>query len=408
MCNLVRLAIILGIFSAASIALGADFEAHPSLAVSEEYADNVFETPGNRVSDYITRILPGIVMSYKAPSLTGDLSYVFDYRNYARNTHKNEVAHSLSTKGHLNVVENLMYLDVSDEYQRVPLDATRDTSSGSLFVNQSDRNQATVSPNLIFHPTERIMVKAAYRFIDIRYFDPGGIDKVDHVASLDMAYELTKRLSLTAGYTFTRELADIDNFSQHQVLGGFRYEYADKSFVYAQAGKNRLQYDRGTLLDSFVWNAGITQVFDTVTGTISTGVKYNDDPRSTVIKEVFVSGTAEKRFINGSLSLFPYYSEFVQSKSNILQTRKYGAIVRSQYELTDDINCTVSFTAEKYEQPQLGSYTRRFQIIPRLNYILAKELTASLSYNYDDYYSPGILVDNRHVNRAMIEIKKIF
>jgi hypothetical protein len=56
----------------------------------------------------------------------------------------------------------------------------------------------------------------------------------------------------------------------------------------------------------------------------------------------------------------------------------------------------------------LDSYTRRFQVDSGLSYLLAKQLVASLSYVYAGYYSPGIAYDNRHVNRAMIEIKKTF
>ena len=166
MSNVLRAAVYFSILSVTTVAQGAEFEVHPSLAVSEEFTDNVFETPTNRISDYITRVLPGIALSYRAPALTGDLNYVFDYRHYARNTRGDETTHELSAKGHLTAVENFMFLDVSDEYQRVSLDVTRDVTKESLFLNQSDRNVATVSPYLTFNPTERILVKTGYRFID--------------------------------------------------------------------------------------------------------------------------------------------------------------------------------------------------------------------------------------------------
>jgi hypothetical protein len=396
------------VLAAAHVVTAAEFEVHPSLAVSEEYTDNVFETTTNRVSDYITRLLPGLVMSYRAPALTGNLSYVFDYRHYARDTHKDEITHSLSAKGNLTAVKNLLFLDVSDEYQRVSLDATRDVTRESLFVNQSDRNVATVSPYLTLRLTERIPVKVGYRFIDTRYFDSIGIDKIDHIAFLDIAYELSNRWSLTASYTFTRELADIDNFSQHQALGGFRYEYADKSFLFAQAGNAWTSYDSGQRLNSLAWNAGLTHVFDTVTCTLITGARYNEDPLRNIMKESFVNGVIERRLDRGSMSLSSMYSEYVLTKTDILQTKKYGATVSGQYEFTANINGKVAFTAEKYEQPLLGSYTRRFQADSGVNYLLAKQLVVSLSYVYAGYYSPGITYDNRHVNRAMLEIKKTF
>jgi len=396
------------VLAVVNISQAAEFEVHPSMAVSEEYTDNVFETTTNRVSDYITRVLPGIAMSYSAPALTGNLGYVFDYRYYARDTHKDETTHSLTAKGKLTAVDNLLFLEISDEYQRVSLDATRDVTRESLFVNQSDRNVATVSPYLTLRVTERIPVKFGYRFIDTRYFDSVGIDKSDHIAFMDVSYELSKRWILTASYTFTRELADIDNYSQHQALGGFRYEYADKSFLFAQAGNAWTSDDSGQSINSLNWNAGFTHVFDTVTGTVNTGVRYNEDPLSNIMKESFVSGVIEKRLARGSMSLSPMYSEYVLTKTDTLQTKKYGATASGQYDFTADLKGRVAFTAEKYEQPLLGSYTRRFQVDSGLSYLLAEQLVASLSYVYAGYYSPGIASDNRHVNRAMIEIKKTF
>lgn len=408
MSHVVMACVVLILLSVVPVVQGAEFEVHPSMAVSEEYTDNFFETSTNRISEYITRVQPGLAARYKAPALDGELAYVFDYRYYARKKREDEITHILTAKGHLTAVENFMYLDVSDEYQRVSLDVTRDVTRESLFFNQSDQNVAAVSPYVTFHPIERLAVKSGYRFIDTRYFSSSAIDKIDHIAFLDMAFEITKHWSLTADYTFTRELAVIDNFKRHQALGGLRYEYGDKSFVFAQAGKSWITYDSGPSLNSFLWNAGIAHVFDTVTATIATGVRYVEDPLSNVVKESFVSCALEKRFQRGNVSLSPQYSEYVLANSGTLQTKKYSVTARGQYELTSNVKSTLSFTAEKYEQPFLGSYTRHFQVDSGLSYPLAEQMTASLTYIYADYYSPGIAVDNRHVNRGIIEIKKIF
>ncbi len=400
--------LFIAILSFADVSSGAEFEAHPSLAVNEEYTDNVYETKAGRTSDFITRILPGIALSYKAPALTGELSYVFDYRYYARNSRNDESTHTLNAKGNLIAVKNLLFLDVSDEYQRVSLDVTRDASKESLFVNQSDRNVATVSPYLVLYPTERLMLKPGYKYVDTRYIDSTGVDKYDHIAFLNMSYELTKRWSLTTDYTFTREIADIDNYDLHQILGGFRYEYADKSFIFGQVGYSWLIYDSGQNLNSIVWNAGLSHQFDTVTATINTGVKYDEDPERNITKESFVNSVLEKRLKRGTLSISPMYSEFVQTETDSVQTRKYGATVRGQFELVTDLSGSLSFTVEKYEQPLIDSYTRRFQFDSVLSYLLAKQLSLSLSYFHTNYNSPNIETDNYFVNRVSLELKKTF
>lgn len=421
MPNVLGAALFFSILSVATVVLGAEFKLHPSLAVSEEYTDNVFLTTTNRTSDYITSARPGLSASYIAPALNGDLSYVFNYRHYAKNSVEDEITHELSAKAHLTAVENLMYLDVSDEYQRVSLDPTRTFTTESLFLNQTDRNVVTASPYFTLRPTERISVKPGYRFIDTRYFGPLGFNKTDHSAFLNTAYELTKKWSLTADYTFTRETAEIGNFSQHQALGGFRYEYADKSFLFAQAGDTWIKYDGRRSLKTFSWNAGFAHVFDTVTASISTGVSYIEDPLSNVIQESFVRGTLEKRFPKGTLSLSPYYSAYSIAETDASQSKKYGATVQGTFEILSDLNVRLAITEEKYELTLFGSNTWRFQVDSGLSYPLAKQLTAYLSYIYVGYNSPGSATDNRnvgfspgfvtgnvHVNRGMIEIKKTF
>lgn len=400
--------IVFGVLLLTGTAQGSEFGLHPSLAVSEEFTDNVFEARTVRVTDYITRLMPGLVMTYDASALTAHINYLFDFRHYVKNSRENETTHALNAKGHLTVIEDFMHLDVSDEYQRVSLDATRDVTSESLFYSQSDRNIVTVAPYLTFRLTERIPLKLGYRFIDTRYISSAAIDKTDHVVFADLAYELSKRFSLTANYTFSRELSVLDNYSQHHALGGFRYEYTDKSFLFAQAGNTWTSFDSGRNISVIAWNTGVTHAFDTVTATVTSGVKYNEDPLRNIMKESFVSASIEKLLGRGSLSFSPSYSVFDPTDTGSIKTKKYGATVRGQYELTPYLKGNLAFVAEKYEQQTMESYTRRIQVDSSLGYLLARELTVLLTHIYTGYYSPEIVADNWHVNRVMIELKKTF
>ena len=203
-------------------------------------------------------------------------------------------------------------------------------------------------------------------------------------------------------------MADIDDYSQHIALGGFRYEYSDKSFLFAQAGSSWTRYDSGRNFNSVVWNAGMTHVFDSVAGTLTTGLRFNEDPLRNIIQESFVNGIIEKRFSRGRVSVSPYYSEYVLTETDFLQTKKYGAVVKGLYEISSDLSGRLALTSEKYEQPFFDTYTRRIVVESGLTYLLAERLTASISYIYVGYSSPDILAENRHVNRGIIEIKKTF
>jgi len=402
---------IIGVFALlvlAGAAQGAEIGFHPSLAVSEEYTDNVFETSTNRVGDYITRAMPGVAFSLKAPILDASLNYTFDYRNYARKSVEDEYTHVLEANGHLTAVENLLFLDVSDNYKRVSLDVTRDVSKESLFLNQADQNIATASPYLTLRPGQQTTIKTGYRFVDIRYIDSPGIDKMNHIGFLELSYEITPKWSATGGYTFTKEQSVIDGFSQHQAYGGFRHEYADKSFIFAQLGNSWTKYKSGSRTSNIYWNAGASHAFDTVTATLNTGVRFDEDPLLNVTRESYVTGNLVKQLNGGSLGLSLNYSEFNASESNSLKTRQYGGTLSGNIEFSSFLKGNLSFSADKYDLRQLGSYTRRFLVDSGLNYLLTKQLTLALNYIFVDYYSPDIATDNRRVNRAMLEIRMTF
>jgi hypothetical protein len=385
-----------------------DFEIHPSIAVSEEYTDNVFLESDHRVSDFITRALPGIALVYKAPALEADVSYRYDYRYYAKNSRSTDQTHDIAATGKLTAVENLLFLEVSDHYQRVSLDVSKDVTHESLFVDQTDQNVASVSPYITLQPGQRTKIKTGYRFLDYRYFDPNGVDKTNHIGFLDVAYEFSPRWFATCGYTYTREDASITDYDQHQPHAGFRYEYASKSFLFGEAGYTWTHYNDGHNLNHVYWNAGFSHEFDTFVTTINTGVRYDEDPLQNVTQETFVNGSLEKRLLRGDIILSLYYSEFDEPETNNLQTKKYGGTVLGHYEFSSRLRGSLGFTGEKYDKQFFDSYTRRFVVEPGLSYHLAEKLTLSLNYVFVDSYSPVITSDDYQVNRVIVEIKKVF
>ncbi|BCS54983.1 TIGR03016 family PEP-CTERM system-associated outer membrane protein [Geobacter sp. SVR] len=406
MSSVSRISAILCALALAGAARAEDLTVHPSIAVGEEYTDNVFETRDNKIGDYITRIMPGLAIGAKGPVFSGDLNYQFDYHYYARNSRTNDYTHLLQAVGHLTAIDNFLFVDATSDYQRVPLDVTKDVRQESLFFDQTDRNVVTVSPFAVFHPTPRTTLKSGYSYINTHYFSSDGISKNDHSGFLSATYELTPKLSLTGDYIFIRELADVDNFNQHQVLGGFRYEYADKSFLFAQVGYSWIGYDSGQTFDNVNWKAGAIHVFDILTVEAATGVKYDEDPLRNITEETYVSGSVEKRFDRGALKLTLSFSKYVDVVTDTLDTRKYGLLIKGSRDLTSSLSATLAFTGERFEES--AGNTRRLILETGLGYKLADELTATLTYIYVDYYSPNPDLDNKQINRVSLMLRKVF
>lgn len=386
----------------------AEFEIHPSLTVGEEYTDNVFETRDNRVGDYITRVLPGAALKYRAPLWDWDIGYMFDYRYYARGSRDEDTTHNLAAKGLVRVVDEFAFIDLSDTYSRVSLDVTRDTSQESLFVNQSDQNTFAASPYLLWRLGSQARLKTGYRYMNTWYRSPSGVDKTDQGAFAEVTHEFSPKASVAAGYSFTHRDTDINDFDKHDAYAGGRYEYAEKSFIFAQVGYSWLRYSTASSFSHIFWNAGITHDFDGAVASLKTSVDYTEDPLRNTTQETSYVADISKKYARGNLGLTLSYAEFEDTLTKLLLTRRYGGTVRGGYELLPKLTGTLAFTAEKYDQKELGSYTRRFLADSGLGFLAAEGLTVALTYRYIDYFSPGIVTDNKQVNRVILEVRKTF
>ena len=395
----------------AAQALGADFSIRPMITLSEEYTDNVFDSNQGKKSDFITRARPGVSAGYKAPFWDWDLDYAYDYRYYAKGSQKDDWSQNCNMTGLLKLVDEKLFLAVSDVYQRVSLDVTRDTSQETLFQNQSDQNVGTVSPYFVLHPTKTIMVKAGYRYVNTWYKDSQAISQQSHGGFLDTSYELTPRFFLTAGYNITREESETagNNLTRQEAYLGPRYEYAEKSFVYARGGAIITKY--GALTDSVVnsfWDAGLTHSFDSATLNLNSSVAYAQDPLGVATLVTTYSGSLAKTYQRGTLTLQGAYNEFSSGITEQLNTKLYSAGLAGGYDLREDWHGKLGLSFDHYDYVLTAITTRKYTVDGALSYKFAKEASIGLNYVYVKYASANPAGDNREVNRAIVEVSKSF
>jgi len=388
-----------------SFAHAGEFSFHPSIAISEEFTDNVFETRDNKRSDFITRVLPGIALTYNAPLWDWNLNYAFDYRYYARNSRSDDTTHDLNVLGLTRVIKDLLFLEISDVYSRVSLDVSRDASREGLFVDQSDNNIFIVSPYFNFRPGPKTTLKTGYRYRNVWYKEPEGIDRRQHIGFAEAAYEYSPRLTYLANYTYTHE-DSINPYNRHIPYAGFRYEYKDRSFILAQGGYTWFKTDNHGNYNYPYWNVGITHAMGTYTLSLTSLVQYPEDPESSVTRETDYALTLGKELSKGNVALTVSYAKY--SGDVIEVENRYTAGINARYEIGARLMATLSAFAEKYDNRLYDSYTRRIYVSPGLTYQLPKEIFLTLSYIYDDYYSPHIYDDNYTVNRVMLEARKTF
>ena len=99
---------------------GAEFTIKPSITLREEYDDNIYLTPDNRVGDYITRILPSVYLNYRAPMWDLTMNGTINWFYYAKRDQSN-ATYDANLTSNMKLINNLLYFDVSDIYSSVVL-----------------------------------------------------------------------------------------------------------------------------------------------------------------------------------------------------------------------------------------------------------------------------------------------
>ena len=313
-------------------------------------------------------------------------------------------------KGNLALVDNFLLLDLSDTYRRVSLDVARDAAAeSSLFLNQTDQNIATVSPYLLWRFRGDNTLKTGYRFTDTRYWDQNGIEKQEHRGFADLTREVSSRFSLTSGYAFTRMESLPTKFNKHDLGGGFKYEYADKSFATGQVGNSWQQFDSGIDVSYLFWNAAVIHDFSFAVATLETKVAAKEDPLAVSTKETSYSGKVEKIFQRGMFGFSSTYSDFVNTATNRRENRKLGFTASGSYEVIQDLTANLTATGERFSRKTAADYPYRLTGKLGAGYALNNDITLSLSYSYvTNLYALDSTEGSKDINKVVIEVKKAF
>ncbi len=399
---------VAALFAACAAQAGAEVRFKPSLALSEEYNDNIFATERNREEDYITRFLPGIEAAYTAARLDMGASYFFDYRYFAKQRSDNIETHKLKADAKAEFVENTFFLKLSDNYDRVSLDPTIERTNESLFLNQTDANFFAAEPYLMLRPYGRIELTAGYRYLNAWYKEGAAVDKKDHTFYLKAGSELSEFTSWSLYGEHMEERSRAADFKRDSASAGFVHKYGSDSFISASVGASRLDFDAGKKYSSFFWNASVTQDLGLFKGVLSTSARLNENPQSTPQWEYSYSAALSRAFSRSSYKVSAYLTDFKNSETETLETRKYGASLNFDHKFSEKAQYVLFASVEKFEKRTIHAYTSRVYVDQALKYSFSEGLSASLGYILVGYHSPQVVEDNYITNRVIAEVRKTF
>lgn len=387
----------------------ASYELIPRISVSEEYTDNINEAVVGKQEEFITRARPGFFLKYHSPNLTVNTNYSFDYRYYAKGRKGDEYTHNLDAAGTLTLLENFLYLDASDTYRRVSLDVTRDNTYESLYRSQSDQNIGKVSPYILWRYRGDSFIKTGYSYVNTWYREPSGIDKREHGAFLDVSHEITSGFALTCGYSYANANTSLEKYQRHNAYGGFRYEYANKSFLFGQLGNTWQSYDNGTRVNNLFWSSGLTHDFNFAVATAETRVQYTEDPLRSAVKETLYAANLKKDLARGNVNASVSYSEFEIINTGATDRRKFAISADGKYELIERLTASLGVIGERYSKKIVSDYPYRFIGNAGLSYTFNNNVSLALNYSYiTNRYAIDESAGSKNINRIVTEMTITF
>jgi uncharacterized protein (PEP-CTERM system associated) len=326
------------------------------------------------------------------------------------------------------------------------------TTQSSLFLNQTNQNIATVSPYLMWRLGEKSTLKTGYRYTDTRYWGVG-IDQFEHDLFADFNYEWTSKFSLSAGYSFARVESIQASYDSHNVYGGFKYQYADKSSIFGKVGNTWQLFDSGENVNFVVWDVGIIHDMGMAIATLETSsqtsvnplsvstnvntlpvstnvntlpVSTNVNPLSVSTKTTTYTGRLDKTLPRGAVGFSGSYLEYenlesVNTQTGLNSQRKLSFSGNGRYEVMDGLVATLAATAERYygqgvdstvistEQSKVTGFRYHLYATSGLSYSLNHDITVSLNYTYEIYQNyVGDGTGAIQINRGILAVRKSF
>lgn len=185
-------------------------------AIKEEFTDNLYLTPGNRKSSFVSTLSPGLLLRQGTERSTAGLSARVNYIEYSR----------ASSKRSLDQIYNGFW-----DYRLTPLLNTnlsadfnhttrpdREVETTGLAIDQSS-NQQQYRYGLDWQLSEPIHAVASYGYGMTRYQRGGDLNMESHAANVGLSYDLEHILPLTrletvVSYNFADYAAiDSSNYS---------------------------------------------------------------------------------------------------------------------------------------------------------------------------------------------------
>jgi hypothetical protein len=256
----------------------AAFDLEPRVLVREEFTDNLFLTPSDEESDFITTLAPGITLHYDARLLALDLDYSLHFLDYLHHNDKDETSlrdtQRVQFRGVVRPGKEFS-LTILDEYQRVTIDDRRQVADDNSFVNKSNRNRLVVNPEYRCRRFATFVPTVGYRFEKLDYDEPEGDDSEGHEFYTDLEKQLNTKVTFVLGYRHSLYQARQEEDHKRQDLTGrIDYRFGPSLTLRVGGGSAWIDYEVRRDERAMTWDVALDWQPET---RWQAGISYSED-----------------------------------------------------------------------------------------------------------------------------------
>ena len=394
--------IALAVFFAAQ-AEAEVFRVRPGVTVSGEYNDNLFLTGTDQVRDTITRMMPFLYLEYATDFWNWNAEGAYDYRHYTEGSRDDETARRLAVSNRTEVVKHHVIVEMTDRYDRVSLDATRDYTAESSFINQSESNIFAIHPHIVLRQDASSSATAGYAYRNTWYKDPSAVDTESTAGYAEAMTRLTSRATFTAGVRRMRLTSDALTFDKFDIYAGPAYVYAPGSSLFLAGGRSRIDFGEGRRETRAFWSAGLLHRYSTVTVSIESGSDTIPDPLLVLRREDRASAAIRRETARTLVEISGSTADYRDPQSDRLENSVQRLGGRARHALTPRTWISLDLSEDRYKDYRNSTRHRLLSMGAKVEHRLTEQVTLAGEYRTAAFRSPGQAGDYDN-NRWLIEL----
>ncbi len=181
-------------------AVSAEFRLTPSVLVREEYNDNINLDPDDEEDDFITTVEPSVSILWSTRLVDLTFDYGLRLRDYLKNSENDEFDLDQAQRANLStqfaLYQDLLFLRVSDVFERVPIDEGERGAIDNELINLTNKNQLILNPYIQLQPWSTTTFSLGYSYVNIWYQEDEAVDSQTHTVYATVDRELTSRINV--------------------------------------------------------------------------------------------------------------------------------------------------------------------------------------------------------------------